>query len=144
MKKTIKIFKTILPLLVIFTMLAGFITVSASSYKTTLELGPGHHLTGSTRYYTAGKPELEVNINYFVKYKDQNYSWMYYEFISSDNTVMYSDTIYLSPYLLGKDARLLNNATSVKAGNYKWYFSTLVDGQTYSGFYMDPVYLTTK
>lgn len=133
-----------LTLIAVFVAVMGIATAyAATSYKTYLSLGAGYYQIGSPRYYSAGKPELEVNVNYFNKYNNQDYSNMLYKFLTSGGDTVYETTVWLAPQIVGDTVTLTNNFGRVSAGNYKWYFSTKVNGTTYSGFYMDPVYLKT-
>lgn len=141
MKKTLHV---VLPVLAIFIAVVGFASVyAATSYKTYASIGAGYSLTGSARNYSAGTPQLEFNINYFNKYNGQNYSRLLYRFLTSNGQSLYETQAFLATDLIGQDVVLVNDAPTVKAGSYKWYFTTKINGTTYSGFYMNPLYLKT-
>ncbi len=135
--------KKLLPVFVVFTAFMGIITAYAiTRYQTVLEIGAGYSLTGSSRYYEEGIPAMQFTLQYFVKYKNQNYSKVRYEIRNSSNKALMYGTFDLTADHIGKNTAMIPQGR-LNAGNYKWYYTTKVNGTTYSGFYMNPVYLYT-
>ncbi len=134
--------KKILPVFAIFIAMLGTITVFATSYTTMLQLGAGYHTTGAARTYTAGTPAMQFTLKYFIKHNNQNYSRMQYKIMGEDNRVFWDDKTALPESIIGQNQVLIPNVRLAQ-GKYKWYYSTKVDGTTYSGFYMNPVTLYT-
>ena len=132
--------KKALSLILVFIALLGTVTVFATTYTTKVSLGPGFHLTGSLRSYNAGSPSIKYTLKYFNKYNNQNYSKFNWKAIDANDYVQTSVNVSLS----ATDVGIRKSSTTTKKvskGKYKFYFSTKVDNTTYSGIYMDPVYL---
>lgn len=134
--------KVLMPVFAIFVALVGMVSVFATSYNTTLEMGPGRSVTGALRYYSEGIPAMQFTVKYFVKYNNENYTRLRYKVIGENNRVYFDDSSFIPESAINANM-LLQLPLKVSSGKYKWYYATKVDDRTYSGFYMNPVVLYT-
>lgn len=124
-----------------FITLFGAISVFATQYETSVLLGPGYHLDGAIRSYSAGSPSIQYTLKYFNKYNNQNYSKFNWKVIDEDGRTYVNSVVSLSHTDIGISKTSSSNVKVAK-GKYRFYFSTKVDGTTYSGIEMKPVYLS--
>lgn len=142
--KKIKINKIFSSAMCVFSVLIAVacITVSASSYTSTLYIGNGSTVTGSTRYYTAGTHKISIYVDSYTKMSLMNYTKLKIQ-LARDNgnssTLLGTKTNTINDLT----TTVLNNFGTQTAGNKYYAFSTKIDGTTYGGVKSNSVVMSS-
>lgn len=120
----------------------GCLTVSASSYTSTLNIGNGVSFSGSTRYYTAGTHKISIYVDSYTKMSLMNYTKLKIQ-LARDNgnssTLLGTKTNTINDLT----TTVLNNFGTQTAGNKYYSFSTKIDGTTYGGVKSNSVVMSS-
>lgn len=123
-------------------ILFAVVTVAASSYTSYLQIGNGSTVIGSTRYYTAGTHNIQIDIDSWTNYASRGYTKLRIS-LSRDNG---NSSTLLSTYTRQISAANIctyNNMGYQAASNKYYSFSTKIDGTTYGGIYSSNVVMTS-
>jgi len=131
-----------LSLLLVISLSILTMTVNASSYTSTLSLGTGRYLTGSTRHYTAGVNKFSIYVDSFTRVEGLNYTKL--------NVTLATDTGTSSLRVGSRNLHIdrISQNYSIDWGyqsqaNRYYSFSTKVDNTNYGGLYSSHVEMSS-
>lgn len=132
--KKIKINKIFSSAMCVFSVLIAVacITVSASSYTSTLYIGNGSTVTGSTRYYTAGEHKISISIDKWTNYGNIGYSKLLIRLVQ-DNGTSSTSLSTATKKITTANVSIMSWMGTHSASDKYYVFSTRVDGTTYGG-----------
>lgn len=110
----------------------GFVgKVNASSYTSTLYLGNGYYLQGSTRTYTSGINWITIDVSSFNKINGMDYTKLQVDYIEEAST--YCTKIGTHTFTIKSKARYAKNWGTLSTGNRYYRFATKINNVTYGG-----------
>lgn len=131
MKKNFK--KNLIIILAIIGMVSSISSVFATTrYYSTISIGTGKRLIGSTRTYPAGDNYISIYIDSFTKTSGADYTKLrvyYYNDMGNYSTSVGSQTLKISE----KGQLHVKDWGQLKAGNRYYSFSTQIDNVNHGG-----------
>ncbi len=141
MKKKFK--KSFIMLIAILGIVGSISTAfAATRYTSTLSLGKGKNLIGSTRYYPAGNNYISIYIDSFTKTSGKSYTKLKTFYFNDMGN--YSTNVGSQVFTINATGKIhVKEWGQLSAGNRYYSFSTQIDDVNHGGVQSDTVIMAS-